>query len=78
LDTGKKCREYFDGEIFRKVTKWYHRQNSVIIEMEHVEIGCDDVSRTAVAESDICALMLVMLKLEILLPGGCTSVDKQL
>lgn len=55
----------------------------MITEMEHVEIDCDDVSRTAVAESDICvvqwwALILVMLKLEMLLPDICTSVDKWL
>jgi hypothetical protein len=56
LDTGRKCREYFDGEISRKVVKGYYWQNSMITEMERVEIDCDDVSRTAVAESDICAV----------------------
>lgn len=50
----------------------------MIIEMEHVEISCDDVSRTAVAKSDTCALIMVMLKLEILLLDSCTSVDKWL
>jgi hypothetical protein len=75
LDTGKKCREYFDGEISRKETKGHHWLSSMIIEMQHVEIGCDSMSM--ITGQCICAvqwqaLVLVMLQLEILLPDGCT------
>lgn len=47
----------------------------MIIEMQHVEIGCDSMSM--ITGQCICAvqwqaLVLVMLQLEILLPDGCT------